>query len=209
MPKIDLAPPLPSFLSYKSALVLLPPRAIALPIEAVRGNHDRHFKRWPPHINLIWPFLAQPSTAEPGRAHRTLKDEIRSRIQRATKDIRSFHMNLMADHPGTFQMSKTFTNVHLKPSTDSVEKLQAALQAEFAECDYDKRPFVPHLSLGQVKSAFRLEQLRTRLRESIADHLEPGLDPRLEWHVDAVLVLERKDYNDRFKVVGTIELDRE
>ena len=43
--------------SYKSALCWVPRPAHWPHIQRLRCIHDRNFIRWPPHINLLYPFL--------------------------------------------------------------------------------------------------------------------------------------------------------
>ncbi|KAF2194555.1 hypothetical protein K469DRAFT_706023 [Zopfia rhizophila CBS 207.26] len=229
------APRLARHLSHKSALALLPPSTITPPIEAVRQTHDKQFARWPPHINLIYPFLASPSevaenektaeqqgdgvqaSSDPSPPH--LKHEIYSRIHKVTKGIQPFHISLLADPPGAFSHSKRSKTVWLDPSQQKsdppvtpVHNLQAALQAEFSECGADQRPFTPHLSVGQAKSDVAAQNLSNDIKESISGFLSGsrGSQPvALEWYVDKVYVIERKRFYDRFKIVGVVELGKE
>lgn len=199
---------LPAHLAFKSALVLLPPPAIAPPIEAVRRVHDKNFARWPPHINLVYPFLASP--ADP--LSRQLKEDIRSRIRKATEQLEPFHISLSANLVRQFSHSHKSKTVWLRPSTDHVQQLQAALQAEFAECNADDRPFQPHLSIGQASSDAGVQELEGEIRRSIKEFNGAGDGKKptvLDWYVDTVYVIERQGYHDRFQVVGSIPLGPE
>ena len=40
----------------KSAVCIIPPEHLWGPIQAIRKKHDRAFKRWMPHVNLLYPF---------------------------------------------------------------------------------------------------------------------------------------------------------
>lgn len=202
-----MAHKLPAHLTYKTALALLPPASITPPIEAVRRLHDKHFERWPPHINLLYPFLAAPLETSDSNTPR-LSQAIRARIEKATSNIKAFHLSLSADPPGTFSHSKTSKTVWLGPTTESVQQLQAALQIEFAEVNSDERPFTPHLSVGQAKTDKMAEQLRKEIKNSITEfHQVKDGDPvALAWFVDKVYVIERKGFRDRFTVVGSIDL---
>lgn len=191
--------------------MLLPPSSIATPIEAVRRVHDKHFARWPPHINLIYPFLASPSeTNEQGDATTPrLKQEISTRIQTVARSVDPFSVALHADPPGTFTHSQRSKTVWLGPSTQSIHRLQVALQAEFSECDADQRLFTPHLSVGQASSESKAQLLGEEIKQSVRDFLtkhEENKPIALEWYVDKIFVIERKGFKDRFKVVGSIEL---
>lgn len=220
-----MAPPrLPPHLSYKSALALLPPSTIIQPIEAVRRVHDAHFARWPPHINLIYPFLASPlevdSNEQQGGEAKylspaCLKQEIRARIQKVVGTIQPFRISLTADPAGTFHHSKRSKTVWLDPlsSNEAVKSLQEALQAEFSECDADGRPFNPHLSVGQANNDDGVENLKANIKSSIADYLSnetpeerQGRRIALDWYLDKVFVIQRDGYHGRFKVVGAIKL---
>jgi hypothetical protein len=202
-------------LSHKSALALLPPSLITPPIESIRRVHDKHFARWPPHINLIYPFLASPSedAGQQGHGHGKpepprLKQDIRLRIQKAVKHVPPFRVALSADPPGIFSHSKRSKTVWLGPSPGAVEHLQAALQAEFSECDSDSRPFTPHLSVGQAHSDVEAQKLGAELKRSISEHLSGAgeNEDHLSWYVDRVYVIERKGYHGRFEIVDAIEL---
>jgi 2'-5' RNA ligase len=215
---------IPAHLSFKSALVLLPPSSIAAPIEAVRRTHDKNFERWPAHINLLYPFLSEPSgSSEQGDDSRLLlKPDIRTRVARAVKDIQPFHISLEANPPGVFEHGYgSYQTVWLGPTTQHVQQLQAALQKEFSEVDSDRRPFIPHLSVGQAKNSARVAKLKTLITKRVLEHalnsesvllhldptaLEEPIPIALDWHVDHVCVIERFGKKDRFKVVETINL---
>ncbi|KAF2119885.1 2'-5' RNA ligase superfamily-domain-containing protein [Lophiotrema nucula] len=216
-----MASRLPPHLSYKSSLALLPPTSITAPVEGVRKVHDKHFARWPPHINLIYPFVASPSEEEadtPDVSPRHLKHDILTRLNKAVKDVQPFNVSLSADPAGSFHHSKKSKTVWLNPisTTDAIHDLQAALQAEFAECNADTRPFNPHLSIGQAKSDDGAESLSLEAKRSVADFLmssrpEEQREARsvaLDWSVDKLFVIERKGFHDRFVVVGVVELGK-
>jgi 2'-5' RNA ligase len=202
---------LPAHLSHTSALALLPPASITAPIEAVRRVHDKHFARWPPHINLLYPFLASPSElAEQGQENPPpkLKEDIRIRIREATESIAPFKISLNVASLGMFSHSKRSKTVWLGPTTKPVQQLQAALQLQFEECDADNRRFTPHLSLGQSNSDYAAKLLGEEFKNSVANSVTRNevASVALDWYVDRVFVIERKGYHGRFKVVGSVEL---
>src|SRR5690242_15270729 len=53
-----------SELTHKTAVVAIPPAGLWPPIEAIRREHDRHVRRWMPHITLIYPFLPKEDLEE-------------------------------------------------------------------------------------------------------------------------------------------------
>lgn len=42
---------------YKSALVILPPEDVASSLQEIRLKYDKKAQLWPPHINLLHPFI--------------------------------------------------------------------------------------------------------------------------------------------------------
>ena len=208
---VNMALKLPAHLTYKTAIALLPPASITPPIEAVRSVHDKNYRRWPPHINLIYPFLASPLETSDSNAPR-LSQAIQERLEKATSAIRAFQVSLNADPPGTFTHSKTSKTVWLGPLPDeNVKQLQVALQAEFAECDSDQRSFTPHLSIGQARTDQVAEQLSKEINNGIAGfcQLQSGAPKSLDWFVDKVYVIERKGFHGRFTIVGSVDLVQE
>ncbi|UPX16513.1 uncharacterized protein EKO05_0006910 [Ascochyta rabiei] len=206
-----MARQLPAHLTYKTALALLPPAGVTPPIEAVRHVHDKNYRRWPPHINLIYPFLASPLETSDSNSPR-LSQAIRARIEKATSGIRAFHVSLNADPPGNFTHSKTSKTVWLGPCPDAtVKQLQAALQTEFTECDSDQRAFTPHLSVGQAKTNKVAEQLSKEVTNAIAGFCQDqeDNDKTLDRFIDRVYVIERKGFHDRFTIVGSVDLAQE
>lgn len=197
-------PTLPPHLSHKSALVLLPPASITAPIDTIRAKHDRQVRRWPAHINLVYPFVANPSSADVGTVEnasqppstsqeqrpRSLTPALQVRLRRALAPVRPFTLILprrprfflhgsrsatvwldplcapavtvqpsesvrdVAPRTGDQAENKQLTSTETQtPISTPLESLQAALQAEFSECDADGRPFVAHLSVGQVSGS--------------------------------------------------------
>jgi 2'-5' RNA ligase len=87
-----------------------------------------------------------------GNRFSQLKPSIRARIQKAVQSLDAFHVMLKADALGVFSHAQRRETIWLDVSTPSVHQLQAALQAEFLECNVDQGPYTPHLSVGQVNS---------------------------------------------------------
>lgn len=49
--------PLSGVKEFKSSLCIIPPAEFWDPIQEIRRVHDSGFLRWPPHINLLYPFV--------------------------------------------------------------------------------------------------------------------------------------------------------
>src|SRR5215469_14176284 len=104
-------PSLPSHLSYTLSLVLIPTVIIQEPIQSIRSKHDKQFHRWPPNINLVYPFLATPPSDPSETDNETAletQSPVKCRIRRVTRDTPPFTLLLSAKSPGIF--------LHNKPS---------------------------------------------------------------------------------------------
>jgi hypothetical protein len=157
------------------------------------------------------PFLKSPSKVnEQGEGDWSpqLKDSIRSRVQQAIKSVEPFQISLSADPLGAFSFSGRNKYVWLGPTSQSVQQLQAALQAEFPECNTGNELFTPHLTVGQATSKHNARKLGNEIRNSITGFPDKSeaLPFALDWYVDKVFVIERKGYHDRFKIIGSIDL---
>jgi hypothetical protein len=43
--------------SHKSTVCIIPPIAVQQAVQRIRCFKDKSFVRWPPHINLLYPFI--------------------------------------------------------------------------------------------------------------------------------------------------------
>ena len=88
-PRPDFAPS-SAAKTYKTAVVAIPPEGFQEPIQALRKKHDCHFRRWMPHITLIYPF--RPVSAFEHTA---------PRLTRACRLVKPFEVRLVK--PFNFQ----------------------------------------------------------------------------------------------------------
>src|SRR4051812_45734334 len=92
-----------------SALVIMPPESLWQPIQRIRRAHDKSFQRWPPHINLLYPFL--PSSEFPSAA-KVIREKL--------KDFEPFSLKLSAFGQFDHQSSST---VFLEASSSEIINL--------------------------------------------------------------------------------------
>ncbi|KAL2153146.1 hypothetical protein VTH82DRAFT_4301 [Thermothelomyces myriococcoides] len=59
-------PALP-LISYDTALALVPPKSLWPRIDRLRALYDRAYPRWPPHVNLVYPFVRPEQLDEAAR----------------------------------------------------------------------------------------------------------------------------------------------
>ncbi len=47
--------------SYETALCIVPPRQLWAPVDRLRALYDKAYEKWPPHVNLVYPFVRPES----------------------------------------------------------------------------------------------------------------------------------------------------
>jgi 2'-5' RNA ligase len=136
--------------SYKTAVVAIPPEATWPPIQAIREHYDRGFRRWMPHITLLYPFRP--------------RSEFRAAAaQLATVGERLAPFGVTLAGLNFFRHGGESYTLWLRPEPqEALVGLQTALWKTFPDCDEVRRfesGFVPHLSVGQAKGDEQVAQL--------------------------------------------------
>ena len=129
--------------SYKTAVVAIPPDHLWGPIQGLRKRYDRHYRRWMPHITLLYPF--QPVSAF---------EQVLPLLAQACRSFEPFEVQLARFD--LFAQSRRNATIHLIPEPAAALKaLHKALLEIVPSCDDVTRytgGFTPHLSVGQVSS---------------------------------------------------------
>lgn len=178
--------------THKTALVVIPPKALWEPIQAIRERHDARFARWMPHLTLLYPF------APPERWERLFP-----RLIQAGADLGPFPLSLTSIRH--FKHGDGSFTLWLAPEAPGdLQRLQQRLLRAAPGYD-DTRHFAggytPHLSLGQVARRASLERLLEQLRQDWRP---------LEFQVEEVTLIRRGDPpEDRFQVVRGFRLGSE
>jgi 2'-5' RNA ligase len=141
--------------THHTAVVAIPPNEVWESLQAIRREYDRQFRRWMPHVSLLYPFRPEKEFEEAGRAVAQACAG-QPPITTVLSEFRYFV------HPsGT-------TTLWLSPEPgDAYVSLQAALQAVFPDCRDQSRSdggFTPHLSVGQAGLEESAEKLCARLQ---------------------------------------------
>jgi 2'-5' RNA ligase len=125
-------------------VAIVPPPKDWGPIQAIREQHDGQCFRWPPHVNLLYPFYL------PQYFYHAVP-----RLVTACAEITPFEVTLAEIR--IFQHSSRKATLWLAPEPrENLVQLQATLQATCSDCDDLCRfgaGFTPHLSIGQAGSA--------------------------------------------------------
>jgi 2'-5' RNA ligase len=143
--------------TFTTAVVLIPPSEVQPDIQAIRRVHDRHFKRWMPHITLLYPFRPRPEF-----------DQLAERFAAACEVIEPFQVELAEMR--FFRHRRDNFTLWLSPEPKgALIRLQAVLGSVAPDCNDVVRHrdgFTPHLSVGQVQGERQLLALRQGLQEA-------------------------------------------
>ncbi|QKT04457.1 2'-5' RNA ligase family protein [Ectothiorhodospiraceae bacterium 2226] len=175
--------------THKSALVLIPPRPLWAPLQAIRRAYDPQYQRWMPHITLLYPFRAR-------EAWPALLPALRaSAAALAPFEVRLSETRVFRQGPNRHVIALT-----PQPAA-AVERLHQALWRVVPDCDAVRRHaggYTPHLTLARVNRRRTLETLLAQLRDEWQE---------LRFRVDCVSLIWRGDPpEDRFRLGETLLL---
>lgn len=160
------------------------------PLQTIRRAHDQGFRRWMPHITLLYPFMPK------GNFNKILPDLAQVGWEQPPLELTLTTFRW-------FRHGRESYTVWLAPEPEgAVVKLHGALLGafpEFADTGSFKDGFSPHLSVGQVEGTAKLRRL--------VDELQTGWEP-LRFTVGELSLISRKEPpNDVFQVDRRIPLD--
>ena len=142
---------------HTSALCFIPPIEAQEEIQRLRSQYDRQINRWPPHVNLCYPFVPLHEF-EAGA----------SRLAAALHGMAPFEINFRRLRH--FAHSKTSFTAWLEPEVGASEwqALITLCTQAFPHCtDQTARgAFVPHLTVGQFSAQHDVDALEKALSKS-------------------------------------------
>jgi 2'-5' RNA ligase len=142
--------------THKTAIVLIPAEDVWPPIQAIRRAHDRHFRRWMPHITLVYPFRPRHEFSA-----------LAERLAHACAQTPPFEVEMTT--LGWFQHRSSYTLWLAPEPKETLVRLQTALWRVVPDCDDTRRhrdSFTPHLSLGQVCGREALGELLAEVQRA-------------------------------------------
>jgi RNA 2',3'-cyclic 3'-phosphodiesterase len=141
--------------THTTAVVIIPPLDLWLPIQAMRQEHDRHVRRWMPHITLIYPFRPRHEFAA-----------LAKRFWVLCQAIQAFCIDL--EEVRVFRQRRESYTLWLAPEPkEPLVRLQAKLASMVPDCDDVTRhrdAFIPHLTVGQVRGEVETSRLQQTLQ---------------------------------------------
>ena len=167
--------------THTTAVVLIPPKTIQPPIQAIRQVHDRNFERWMPHITLLYPFAAQRDF-----------DGIIPALAKAAQLTIAFSVTLASFNAFKHRKSCTLFLVP-EPKNDIVD-LHSTLIRYCPDYDDTARfagGFNPHLSVGQFQ-----HQSLNDAQQRLQNEWKP-----IQYKVESLsLIYRSQETNDKFVV---------
>lgn len=202
--------------SFQTAIAILPPAFLHPQINSLRSLYDKSYKKWPPHINVLYPFVA-PENLVP--AVQRIRDLVRlgNADEKEKEKVLGFWLNL--DQPGHFRHRQNAT-VFLspgphdatveRPETESgraLRRLEGLLSKQFTKgkgAGVGDGVFRPHLTVGQTS----LDPVVMGSLVSKTGKLVGSGNRGLGWFASRLAVLKRDEEGD-MRIVDEIILGRE
>ncbi|KAJ3078265.1 hypothetical protein HK102_004612, partial [Quaeritorhiza haematococci] len=198
------APTLTDKKAFTSAMAILPtylareeyPELHDL-VQNVRRSHDKAFQRWPPHINLLYPFLDYTNSTPV-----ITPAEASEKIAQVCRSFEPFWISF--SKLGVFNHSRGAATVFLEPhahvedggddtgeGTNPLNSLQAALEAAFPICNDlgvkgKKNGFQGHMTTASIAASSKRTSNDASPQlsgEEMAKKLGGTLFPNGEWKV--------------------------
>ncbi len=177
--------------THKTAVIIIPPAEAWPPIQAIRERYDRNFRRWMPHITLIYPFRPVNEF-----------DALSEQFARMFVDLQPFDLELTTFN--LFQHPHRGCTIWLAPEPeDFVIDLQTRLWQVVPDCDEVRRHpngFTPHLSIAQARRKNIATSLITEWRDTWTT---------LKFRVSQIHLIWRNDPpDDVFRVGRSVQLGK-
>ncbi|KAK6819686.1 hypothetical protein PG987_016169 [Apiospora arundinis] len=185
---------------HDTALCIIPPRQFWPSLDSLRSLYDKAHGRWPPHINLVYPFVkadALPRTAT------QIADRLRSR----TPGLENQTLPISLDAADVFvhrRDNTIFIHDSDKERRGRLSDVRAAILDSLGR-DSNPASYQMHLTIGQSEDA------NSDLHKFLLQ--KANLLPTAEWDAMELCILVRektqKDGNtsSEMKLWGTISLD--
>jgi 2'-5' RNA ligase len=178
-----------SISSYQTALCLVPPQHLWPSIDRLRALYDGAYQKWPPHVNLIYPFVRLESV---DRAADLIAASLASHKQQSSPLV------VRLDSPGIFTQRQVNT-VFLKD--DDRSRLLALAQVRTLVLEalgqvQNATPYNMHMTVAQT------EDIMSSKHKFIVEKVR--LVPSVEWRVSELHLLVRE--SGKMRLWGTIDL---
>jgi len=184
--------------THQTAVVIIPPKEIWASIQSIRQQHDANYRRWMPHITLMYPFRP-----------RSEFDLVADQLSQTCQSQSPFWICLKLFRFFSHHQSRYTIWLDPQPPSSTlgtnsdrqnpIKDLQKDLWQTIPDCNDTRRfknGFTPHLSVGQATSKLNLDHFLSQFQQE----WQP-----LTFYVSEVQLIWRNDPpNDVFEVARTI-----
>lgn len=182
--------------SYDTALCIIPPKHLWPTVNHLRAVHDPAYKKWPPHVNLVYPFVPVHDLSK-------ASDLIVSQLQKRNQGD---ELTVRLESTGFFTNNQKNTVYLHDEDPIRAAKLTGLREAILASLGHAPGNYQMHMTVGQTKDPDSLLHKSTLQKA--------GLLPKFEWVIDKVYIMIRdKDkaqidegISSQMKVWGEIDL---
>lgn len=177
---------------YHTALAIVPPSAATACWDQVQDTRrtlrDKGFYRWPPHVNLVYPFVESDRF-----------EELAVLLTRELAVVEPFDVQL--ERFGTFGGGKKGV-CYLVPGTDPSDRINRLYErvhgvvSQLMPCPEVAR-FIPHMTVAHTPTAGDAR--------AAAEATEPHWHPT-SFHVEEIYILLRSPPDDQYSIACRIPL---
>ncbi|CAF4749687.1 unnamed protein product, partial [Rotaria sp. Silwood1] len=165
-------------ISHRSALVILPTINQWSIIDSYREQYDPSFNRWPPHINLLWPFFDITDCQDD-------QENILLPLRLLLSQYSSFSVEIN-EIDSFIENHISFMKLN-EQSTKYVKQLHEQLKKLFPQCSKNNRySYNPSMIIAQ----FDNQEKRNEAKSSLV------LNESFEFPVEYIYILQRSHDND-------------
>ncbi|KAI0555315.1 hypothetical protein F4679DRAFT_578702 [Xylaria curta] len=186
--------------SYDTALCVIPPKRFWPSIDRLRSLYDKAYDKWPPHINLVYPFARVEDLP---RASTLVASQMSSTSRDAISPLNGVKICLSATD--VFSHRRDNTIFVFDNDEEQTSRLQALREITLRAMGHTlATAYRMHMTIGQS------QDINASSHKFLLE--KTSLLPSIEWTVDKLYVLIRKrmeidgDAFSQMRVWGTIDL---
>jgi len=139
--------------SHRSALVILPTTNHWSLIDSFRQQYDPSFNRWPPHINLLWPFFDLTDCEDD-------EENILLPLRLLLSQYESFNIEINEIDSLIDDNHISFMKLNHQ-STKYVKQLYEQIKQRFSQCGFDnEKNYNPSMTISQFDSNKKQNQMK-------------------------------------------------
>ncbi|KAJ4348561.1 uncharacterized protein N0V89_009938 [Didymosphaeria variabile] len=180
--------------SYDTALCIIPPQQWCEEIDKLRSLYDKAYEKWPPHINLIYPFVAPERLLQ---AKKTIESHLDTNFDGAAS------RTMALGGAGLFKHRKD-TTIFLRINNITEDVLVSMRSAVLQALGLKVSPSVFHLTVGQAQDN------SVSARQFLLDKV--NLMPAFDFDAGSLVILIREkrdqkaDPTSQMRLWGSINL---